>query len=248
MTDSIAQRNKAIVRKVYEDCLNKRNMAELKDLVSPEYVGIRGQKGVAAFEEPVSGLIKAFPDIQWKIETLVAEGNTVMIRWTWKATHTAPYQQFAATAKTVTNSAMAIYELNDRRIVSNLVLTDRYGFLQELGVLPDVRALADRSAPRFIDKFFVPKAAITEFKKRMDDNRRLIKTLPGFLMDEVYEQADAAGNLNIITIACWQNTEAMSAAKGVVQAEYVKTGFNMQKFLQESEIKMERGIYKEVRE
>ena len=176
-----------------------------------------------------------------------------MIRWSWKGTHSGQFQQFAATGKIISNSAMAIYEFKDGKIINNLVQTDRFGFLQELGILPaDLSALPaygpGKDALRFIDKFFVPKAAIEAFKKQMSENRRIIKTLPGFVKDEVYEQTDAAGNLNVITVATWQSAAHMDAAKKTVQAEYAKTGFDTQAFLKQRNIKMERGIYREAQD
>src|SRR4051812_21478465 len=96
-TMSTTEQNKATVRAIYEQALTQRNFALLKDLISPEFTGIRGAKGPAAFEEPVAGVIKAVPDAQWNIEALMAEGNQVFIWWKLKGTNTGPFQGLAAT-------------------------------------------------------------------------------------------------------------------------------------------------------
>ena len=143
---SVSHNNRDIVREVYESALNKRNMKLLQDLVSSDFVGIRGLKGAAGFEEPVAGLIKAFPDIQWKIEDLIGEGSKVSIRWQWEGTFTgAPFTTYAPTGKKVINDGMAIFELKDGKIISAQVLTDRLGFLQQVEVLPvDLTTLPGR--------------------------------------------------------------------------------------------------------
>jgi steroid delta-isomerase-like uncharacterized protein len=130
------QRNKEVIQKLYEQALNKRNLELLKDLISENYTGIGGKKGPAAFEQPVAELIKAFPDIQWKIEELISEGDKVVIKWKVEGTHTEQFQYIPATGKTVSSGGMGIYELKDGKVVSTQVLTDRVGFLQQLEVLP----------------------------------------------------------------------------------------------------------------
>ena len=128
--------NKEIIRELYEQCLNKRNMELLKNLISDDFVGIRGLKGAPGFEGPVAGLIAAFPDIQWTIEDLLWEDSLVAIRWQWQGTHQHLYTKYAATGKKIINEGMAVFEVKDGKITNAQLQTDRLGFLQQLGVLP----------------------------------------------------------------------------------------------------------------
>jgi len=95
----------------------------------------------------------------------------------------------------------------------------------------------------FIDKFFVPADSIEEFTQRMNYNRNFIKNLPSFIEDKVYEQRDAEGNLNIITIAVLENQHYVDEAKSAVQSEYKRIEFNMPAFIERLKIKHERGLY-----
>jgi hypothetical protein len=95
----------------------------------------------------------------------------------------------------------------------------------------------------FIDKFFIPKNAIEEFKQRMKHNRSFIRNLRGFIKDEAYEQQDQEGNLIIITIAVWENQSHLDNAKSAVQTEFKRINFNPSEFYQRLGIKMERGLY-----
>jgi heme-degrading monooxygenase HmoA len=94
-----------------------------------------------------------------------------------------------------------------------------------------------------IDKITVPANAKDAFAERMNINRNIIRQQPGFVSDEVFEQKDENGNLVVVTVARWQNTELLSKARQTVQAEYARSGFNLQEFCQKLNIKIERGIY-----
>ena len=98
----------------------------------------------------------------------------------------------------------------------------------------------------FIDKFIVPPAAVSEFTNRMNISRNFIKKLPGLIKDEAWQRTDEHGNLVCITIAVWENDEALKKAREVVQAEYKKQGFDMPAMLSRLNIAMDRGLYTEL--
>lgn len=250
-TISKTERNKNTVRSLYEDALNKRNYILLDQLIAEKFTGIRGLKGANAMRESVLPLINAFPDINYQIEELISEGNKVAIRWKWQGTHREAYQTFAATGKLVTNEGIAIFELNDNRIIASHVLTDRLGFLQAMGAVPENVNLLSATQPtthqvQFIDKFVVPAAARQEFMDRVHINRRFIKTLNGFVEDAAYEGTDEKGNFTLVTMAVWQNEEALKKAKEAVQAEYRREGFNPAQLMERLHITMDRGVYQQV--
>jgi predicted ester cyclase/heme-degrading monooxygenase HmoA len=248
------QQNKEVVRKIFEQCLNKRNLDQLKEFISDDYNGVLGKKGAAGFQEPALPLIKAFPDIQWNITELIAEGDKVVLSWKWQGTQTAAYYaNVASTGKTIINDGVAIMTLKSGKVISNQVLTDRLGFLQAMDILPvDVNALVNKKAHNgqvnFIDKFLVPKAAIHEFQERVKINRAFIKTLPGFIEDAAYEYTDNEGNLICVTIAFWQSREALNKAKEAVQEFYKKDGFNPAETFERLHITVDRGIYTQIHE
>lgn len=242
------QQNKEVVRRLFEQGLNKRNFELVNELVSPDFTGLQDKKGGAAFAAPVQPLIKAFPDIQWNIVDLVGDGDKVALHWEWKGTQRAPWFNMAVSDKTVTNEGMSVMTVKEGKVINAQVLTDRLSFLQALDVLPaDVTVLYNKKAQsgqvNFIDKFFVPAAAINEFQERVSINRSFIKKLPGFIEDAAYEYHDKEGNLILITVALWQNSEALSNAKEAVQAEYKKQGFDAPAMFKRLNITLDRGIY-----
>ena len=133
----IEQENKAVVRKLYESAFNTGNFEIVKDLISEEYIGANGQKGSAQLTDQIRALRSGFPDIKWTIEEMVAEGDKVVARSSWKGTHTGPFRNYEITRKAITNTALALYQLKDGRIIKVTLETDRLGFLQAIDVVPD---------------------------------------------------------------------------------------------------------------
>lgn len=243
--------NKTIIHDLYEEILNRKKTALLKDIISDEYVGVRGIKGHAGFLEPVKGLITAFPDIQWHIQEMIAEDDKVVVRWKWEGTHQAQFTNFPATGKKVSNDGQAIFTLKNGKIISGIVNTDRLGFLQQMEAVPEeVTKLSNRHAYKervqFIDKFLVPAASIAAFYERMRINREFIKKIPGFIEDAVYQYTDETGNLICITVAQWTSREALEKAKETMLAEYKRQGIDPVEMFKKLNLVLDRGVYKEI--
>lgn len=130
------EKNKTVVRTIYDEAMNKRHLDLLKEYISPEYVGIKGIKGPEGFQITVTELVNSFKDAQWNIQEMIAEGDKVMVKWKFQGTHTGQFTSYAATGKAVNSDGWGIYQLKDGKVIATQVLTDRFGFLQQLGVLP----------------------------------------------------------------------------------------------------------------
>jgi predicted ester cyclase len=124
-------RNKQTIRSLYEEALSGHRLQLIDELFAPEFPG-----GAAGFRAQIAGLISAFPDIQYTVLDLVAEGERVAVRWQWAGTHAAPFRGFAPTQAKVSNDGMAIFAFSGGRIAGVELQTDRLGFLQQLGIVP----------------------------------------------------------------------------------------------------------------
>lgn len=96
-------------------------------------VPLRGLQGYEAVLEMMRG---AMPDVQWKAEEIIAEGNKAAIRFTMTGTNTGRFMGMPATGKKISVSAMNIYEFKDGKIVREHGLPDLFSMLMQLGVLP----------------------------------------------------------------------------------------------------------------
>ncbi len=100
------EKNKAIIRRLYNEGFNKHNPDLFKDLISLEYKGITGTPGPQGFSEPARALIAAFPDIQWNVQELLAEDDKVFVWWKVEGRHSGIFQGIAPTGKTVSSDAL----------------------------------------------------------------------------------------------------------------------------------------------
>lgn len=135
-TNQSMQENKRVVRMLYETSLNDRDFELIEDIIDEDYTGIRGGTGPAGFLETVRPIIEALPDIQWTIEDLIAEENNVVIRWSLQGTHTGTFRGYPPSQAQITNHGIAIYQLADGKITRVWIQTDRLGFLQQIGAIP----------------------------------------------------------------------------------------------------------------
>lgn len=135
--------NKAVVRRLYDECVNGGRTDLMAELVGPDFSLPDGSRGPAAFAANVAALRQGFPDLRFTIQELVAEGDRVAARWTWTGTHTGTFRGFAASGRRVRDTGIVIYTLAGGRVAGAALETDRLGVLQQIGVLPaDLKTLA----------------------------------------------------------------------------------------------------------
>src|SRR5262245_22514645 len=146
MSDQTRDENKRKVEKLF-DTFNSGDLGRMDELVSPDYVGPQGDKGPDGFRKVVVGLRTAFPDIHYTVDDLIAESDKVAIRWHWTGTHKAPFRAFPPTGKAVSNPGLAIFRLEGGKIVAASLETDRLGFLQQVGAVPNNVGLGPRPSP-----------------------------------------------------------------------------------------------------
>lgn len=99
----------------------------------------------------------------------------------------------------------------------------------------------------FIDTFTIPENSREAFIGRMNKNRELLKTMPGFIEYHAYEKTAGKSKFNYITIATWENEEAITNAKKAINAYYRNENFNLQEFIKQNDITMERALYSEMK-
>ncbi|MBB3117697.1 ester cyclase [Pseudoduganella violacea] len=133
--DNVA-RNKAVVRKLYEECFNQANLALLNELIAPDFVGSKGELGPREFAATVTSVQTGFPGVQFRIEDLFGEGDRVAVRWTFHAAHGGPFAGVPPSNVHVTQQGNVIYQLRDGQIIRAWLQVDRLGVLQQIGVMP----------------------------------------------------------------------------------------------------------------
>ena len=78
----------------------------------------------------------AFPNYELIAEDMIAEGDKVVVRSTFRGTHKGDLMGIAPTGKQVTMPLILIYRIADDKIVEHWMQADALGMLQQLGVIP----------------------------------------------------------------------------------------------------------------
>jgi steroid delta-isomerase-like uncharacterized protein len=137
-----AEDNKAIVRRFYEEVLNQGNLAMSDELVAADFVDHQpfpGQgPGLAGLKESLGAFRAAFPDLQYTIEDLIAEGDKVVVRATMRGTNEGSLFGLPASGKQVTVGDIDIVRIAGGKMVEGWGITDRLSMMQQLGVIPQM--------------------------------------------------------------------------------------------------------------
>jgi len=80
----------------------------------------------------------AFPDLRLTIEDIIAEGETVMARWSCRGTHRGDLSGIAPTGKHFTISGVSIACFANGKMVEGWINWDALGLMQQLGVVPEL--------------------------------------------------------------------------------------------------------------
>jgi steroid delta-isomerase-like uncharacterized protein len=139
----MSEPNKAIVRRLFEELWNKGNLSLADELFSPNYAHYDPStpdvgRGPESEKKRATLYRTAFPDLRLTIEDIIAEGETVMARWSCRGTHKGDLSGIAPTGKQFTISGVTIARLVNGKLVEGWVNWDALGIMQQLGVVPEL--------------------------------------------------------------------------------------------------------------
>jgi steroid delta-isomerase-like uncharacterized protein len=130
--------NKAIFRRYFEDVLNTGNVGLVDELIALNYIshyptGYEFGGGPEDVKHIVTTVRTGFPDVHFTVEDLIAEGDKVVGRWTFRGTHMGDFMGIPTTGKKVEVMGIAIYRIAAGKIAEAWVAWDAMGLMQQLG-------------------------------------------------------------------------------------------------------------------
>lgn len=137
----MSEQNKTTIRRIYDEAWNQDRLEVLDEVVASNFVGRApatpgGYKGSNGFKQFINNYRAAFPDIGIMVEDQIAEGDTVVTRWTASGTHRGDLPGLPPTGKRVTVTGITEARFNRGKLVDEWVSSDTLGMLQQLGVAP----------------------------------------------------------------------------------------------------------------
>ncbi len=139
----MSEQNKTNVRRLFEEVWNKGNVSALDDLFAPTYTHHDSStpdvgRGPESEKKRVTLYRNAFPDIRFTIEDMLAEGETVVARWSCRGTHKGELNGIAPTNKQFNITGVSIARFTNGKMFEGYVNWDALGLMQQLGVIAEL--------------------------------------------------------------------------------------------------------------
>jgi steroid delta-isomerase-like uncharacterized protein len=140
------EQTKDVVRR-YMEALDKRDFAAMSSLTADDYVfhgfGVE-LHGADSVEQFNRSFLEPYPDMQFPVEDLFAEGDRCACRYRCRGTHTGTFMGVSATGKLVDISATCVSRVQNGKLVEAWEEADLLGLLQQIGAAPATGAAATK--------------------------------------------------------------------------------------------------------
>lgn len=93
-------------------------------------------RGPEAFKQGRAMMYGAFPDLQVKVEEMIAEGDALAQRYIGHGTHDGEFMDIALTGKRVEFEGISAVHIREGKIVEYRGMPDMLGLLQQIGAVP----------------------------------------------------------------------------------------------------------------
>lgn len=139
-----------LVRRDPEEIWTDGNLETIDDLFAESFVlhdpsSADEQRGRDEYREYVETYRAAFPDLEYAVETVIAEDDIAALRYTARGTHEGELLGLEPTGERVSVSGMEMYRVEDGQITEMWTSYDSLGLFQELGVVPPLEELGETS-------------------------------------------------------------------------------------------------------
>jgi predicted ester cyclase len=130
--------NKEAIRAFFDEVWNQGDESAIARYIAEDAAGNDPDFGMGreGFTRQWREWQTAFSDLHFEVEELVAEGDTVVSRWTLTGKHTGPFMGKEPTGAEIKVGGMSLDHLRDGVLISGFDGWDNLGFRQQLGLLP----------------------------------------------------------------------------------------------------------------
>jgi steroid delta-isomerase-like uncharacterized protein len=131
--------NKALVRRFYEEVWDRGNTDFALDVFHDGYIRhdlrpSQAPPGGAGQAKIATDFRRAFPDLRFRVDLIIAEDDLVAARWTASGTHVGPWGSVEPTGKRAEFSGVNIFRISDGKVAEIWNHRDDLGLMTQLGV------------------------------------------------------------------------------------------------------------------
>jgi steroid delta-isomerase-like uncharacterized protein len=132
--------HKVLTHRVLDEVWSQGRLEVADKVLSPDFVGRPGGMGEplvgpAAAKEFIGRLREGFPDITFRIDDMIAEGDTVASRWTATGTNDGEFMGYEPTGRQATILGMTFFRFTDGVIAEGWTQFDTLGLMKAVGAL-----------------------------------------------------------------------------------------------------------------
>lgn len=131
------ERNIALVKRFFEEVWNKGNLGIVDEILSPNFKDYNQPpgtpRGLRGYKSNVTAFRSAFPDINYTLDQIIAEGDLVAIRLTGHGTQQGSFMGIPPTGKKVSFGGMTYVRIQDGKVIERWGISDIPALLQQLG-------------------------------------------------------------------------------------------------------------------
>ena len=134
----MSEENKALARRSWEAVDNPDILAEV---YAPDVVWHNPDQDTQGIEEAkqyIGMFTTAFPDMSVTVEDVIAEGDKVLTRVTFRGTHQGESEAFGPpTGRQVEGPGLTLHRIEGGKIVEEWNSFDNLSLMQQLGLVPE---------------------------------------------------------------------------------------------------------------
>jgi steroid delta-isomerase-like uncharacterized protein len=130
--------HKVLVQAAVDDVLNGHDVSAIESLFAENFVRydadspnvLLGREGMSFVNDYYR---KAFPDLTYTVEDVIAEGDRVVTRWTATGTQQGAFRLLAPTGNRVTWAGVTIWQVRDGKILTAWIDQNTARLTEQLG-------------------------------------------------------------------------------------------------------------------
>lgn len=138
------ENNKAALIRHFEEVLNQGQLHVIDEIYTDDYtldapVSSDGQsrdrsltQGREQLKQRVTLFRTAFPDIHFSTDEIIGEGNSVVVRYTYRGTHEGVFAGLQPTGRSISVMGILIAHLQDGRIQEAVSVFDSADLMKQL--------------------------------------------------------------------------------------------------------------------
>ncbi len=135
------EKNKTVARQFFEDVIGQGKLEKYADSHTADFV-VHGTERDFSLTEDIAAAREertALPDMQIRVNLMVAEGDLVAVHWTAWGTNTQPGMGLPATGKKIKVSGITIFRFRAGKISEEWSAWNMLSVLKQAGLFPPNR-------------------------------------------------------------------------------------------------------------